>query len=105
MIMMMGIGTPSSQSSIERPMSASFCFRFGIVAPIKRASYRFRSAPASPASAAMASAEGWKQRLKGAIRPRAGNIRSPTSKRPPRTTCMAPRRTRRALRITWLRLS
>ena len=54
--MMMGIGTPSSQSSIERPMCASFCFRFGIVAPIKRASYRFRSAPASPARAAMASA-------------------------------------------------
>ena len=41
MIMMMGIGTPSSQSSIPRPMSASFFDSGLIVAPSKRASIHF----------------------------------------------------------------
>jgi hypothetical protein len=41
MIMMMGIGTPSSQSSIPRPMSASFFDSGLIVAPSKRANIHF----------------------------------------------------------------
>ncbi len=41
MSMMIGIGTPSSQSSIPRPMSASFFDSGSIVAPSKRASTRY----------------------------------------------------------------
>src|SRR5271166_770799 len=41
MIMMMGIGTPSSQSSIPRPMSASFFDSGLIVSPNKRANIHF----------------------------------------------------------------
>ena len=49
MIRMMGIGTPSSQSSIPRPMSASFLISVLIVAPSKRASIRFVPAKHTPA--------------------------------------------------------
>ena len=41
MSMMMGIGTPSSQSSIARPMSVSFFNSGLIVAPTKRANIHF----------------------------------------------------------------
>jgi hypothetical protein len=41
MSMMIGIGTPSSQSSIPRPMSASFFDSALIVAPSKRAGIHF----------------------------------------------------------------
>jgi hypothetical protein len=41
MSMMIGIGTPSSQSSIPRPMNASFFDSGLIVAPSERASVRF----------------------------------------------------------------
>jgi hypothetical protein len=49
MIMMMGIGTPSSQSSIPRPMSASFFDFVSIVAPSQRANIHLVPAKHTPA--------------------------------------------------------